>query len=129
MSTEALLAYERGTRKPRPEIAQRIEAATNGEIRATDLLGLSSVSTVCEEPAAFAPEPTVAITVPEQLLILAKEYNLDIASLITEGGVHRLKQELKDSFNQRNHAAINANRKHIADHGTFGERMGVWQNR
>ena len=96
---------------------------------AASKLCLNSRQTIREEPAAFTPEPTVAITVPEQLLILAKEHNLNIASLITEGGINRLKQELKDSFNQRNHAAIEANRKHITDHGTFGERMGAWQDR
>ena len=40
-----------GVRRPRPELAKRIEAATGGLIRATELLGLDHGSTTAE-PAA-----------------------------------------------------------------------------
>ncbi|MEM9938785.1 MAG: helix-turn-helix transcriptional regulator [Pseudomonadota bacterium] len=57
VSEVSIFAYERGTRRPRPEIARRIEAATNGEVTAVELLGLSAQKRVQENPAPFTQAP------------------------------------------------------------------------
>lgn len=124
-----MIAYERGARRPRRDVAQRIEAATNGDITAAGLLGITGPSTLREDPASFSPESTVTIPIPERLLVRANEQELDVAALIAGGGIDKLKQALRQSFNQRNRSAIEANRKHIEAHGTFAERMGIWQGR
>ena len=122
-----LAGYENGSRRPRPKIAQRIEAATNGEVSAAELLGIVGTLTAREDPASFAGEPSVTIPIPERLLALANEQGLDVPALIAEGGIERLEQALRDSFSQRHRKAIEANRQHIDAHGTFGERMGAWR--
>ena len=119
--------FERGDRLPTAAVAKRIEAATNGEVSATELLGIDSPGRhgVREDAAAFEKETAVAVPVPDGLLRAAREQNLDIPALLAKGGIPALEAESRRVFRERNADLIAWNRKHVEEHGTLSQRFGM----
>ena len=118
---------ENNHRLPSVEIAKRIETLTNGEVTAVELLALDLPTVpkhLAESPAPYTSN-AVTITIPEALHEQATAYSLDIAVLIAEGGLPRLRDEVSSCWNEENAEALDANRRWIAEHGTFAEQMGL----
>lgn len=130
IATPTLYNYENGSRRPRAAVAQRIEDATGGHVTAAELLGFSA-SGMREEPAqmggASAESGQLTLALPRRLLEAAKEYGLDAEGLVLEGGQDRLEAEVRCKFREQNAEAIEWSRKHVAEHGTFGQRFGVFK--
>lgn len=119
--------YERRTRTPSRTIAQQIEAATNGEVTAAELLGLKvpeSSKSVRETSTPFESAP-VKIAVPNDLADMARKYGLDVEALIAEGGVPRLREAFKAAYIERHKDAIDATNAYVNEHGTPSEQMGM----
>ena len=136
-------SYESGARRPKAELAQRIEQITGGAVLATDLVGLTGMRGVAESPAEFtleeppraqtmaeiraerlAPQP-VTIGVPKDLLDLSREYGLDVEALIVEGGLPRLRQVFKETYMERNREAIEWTNEYVRKYGTLSEQLGM----
>lgn len=130
ISPHTLSSYERGMRTPRKAMAQKIEQATAGHVKAAELLGVLA-SGMREEPAqmggASAESGQLTLALPRRLLEAAKEYGLDAEALVLEGGQDRLEAEVRCKFREQNAEAIEWSRKHVAEHGTFGQRFGVFK--
>ena len=125
---------ERGLSPTTRDSAKRIEVATGGEVTAAELLGLAIQATkrtngMKEEPASFKGDTAVEISIPAGLLASAREYGLDVESLLAKGGVPALEDAGRKAFLEQNREAIEANRAHIETYGTFGQRYGVFRPR
>lgn len=126
ISEVTICAYERGTRRPRPEVAKRIEAATNGAVTAAELLGLPTTKGLREEPTPFEAEPaTITISAPGAMVQEAERLGLDATALLTEGGVSGLRAAIKSAFVEKNQAGIDWSRDYVRTHGTIAEQFGM----
>ncbi len=106
---------ERGIRHPSPDLAKRIEAFTNGEVTAAELLGLDPATPkrhVADSSANYAPN-AVTVAIPEALFEKANEYGLDIPALVAEGGIPCLRAVFKEEYIRRNQAGIESTRRYI----------------
>lgn len=123
-----LVGYENGSRRPRPELARRIEKVTGGGVTAAELLGVkpSLQSGLREDGTVFTPEADIRITLPKALIETAKTYGLDIESLVAEGGITKLKAAIRQCFNERNREAIVSSREYIETYGTFSQQIGAF---
>ena len=138
MSVHTLSAYERGVRRPRSETAQKIERLTSGAVAASELLGLKPSQGLAEDAAPITgelerdPRPyrgnkgSLVLNLPLGLLEAAEEYGLDAAALVLEGGREKLEAEVRREFRTRNAEAIEWTRKYIEEHGTLGQRFGIF---
>lgn len=72
---------------------------------------------------------SVPVPVPAGLLAPAREYDLDVETLLAKGGLPALQADARREFRERNRDAIEANRAHIEKYGTFGQRHGVFRPR
>jgi len=123
------MRIERGLSKPSVETAKRIEAATNGEVTAAELLCLNadeprSDKAVRESGRAFDAAP-VSVAVPADLADMARKYGLDVEALIAEGGVPRLREAFKGAYIERHRDAIEEINVSVREHGTLSERFGT----
>ncbi len=128
------MRIENNTSRVSPAAAKRIEAATNGEVTATELLGLDTISptragSVAEEAASFDGKTTVGVLVPPALLEQARSQGLEVEALIAQGGIDALREASRQAWYDDNRDAIEAKRRHIEKHGTFGQRHGVFRPR
>ena len=120
--------YENGSRRPKATVAEKIEAATNGEVTAAELLGLSPQSDTAKglrktgQPFDSAP---VKVAVPTDLAEMARKYGLDVEALIAEGGVPRLREAFKAAYIERHKEAIDATNDYVREFGTPSEQMGM----
>ena len=124
--------YEAGSQRPRLETAKRIEAATNGEVTAAELLGLTAKPKdhgVSEDPVTFEREAKISIAIPAGLLAQCRLQGLDIEAELIKNGIPGLREAFKQVWYEANRAAIDTNRKHTETHGTFAERRGVFPPR
>lgn len=123
-----LRAYKSGARRPKTEAAKRIEAATNGEVTAAELLGLNSdipdARAVRETGTPFEYAP-VKVPVPADLAGMARKYGLDVEALIAEGGVPRLREAFKAAYVVRHKEAIDEINTSVREHGTLSQRFGT----
>jgi len=121
-------AYESGARRPKTEAAKRIEAATNGEVTAAELLGLAAPAHgpggMSDSPRAFEAAP-ISVPVPADLADMARKYGLDVEALIAEGGVPRLRDAFKAAYIERHKEAIEEINASVREHGTLSQRFGM----
>ena len=117
--------YENLSRRPRPEIAKRIEAATNGEVSASELLGLETQQPAKGLREAGQPFETapVKVAVPGELADMARKYGLDVEALIAEGGVPCLREAFKSAYVERHKEAIEEINTSVRKHGTLSQRF------
>lgn len=124
-----LFGYENGSRRPRRDIAKRIEAFTKGAVTAAELLGVDARpphrNGVAETSAAYQADDanTATIPIPAPLFELATSFSLDIPALVAEGGIPRLREATKAEYYERNKEGIESTRRYIEAHGTPGEQM------
>ena len=127
-SAAALSRCERAERRPSPELAKRIEAATKGEVTAAELLGLNAdkpvTRSVGESSRAFKAAP-VSVAVPADLAEMACAYGLNVEALIAEGGISGLREAFKAAYIERHREAIDEINASVREHGTLSERFGT----
>ena len=123
-----LRAYETGSRRPKSEVALRIEAATDGEVTAAELLGLNvdvpTTKAVRETAPPFEAAP-ISVPVPADLAEMARKYDLNVEALIAEGGVPRLRDAFKAAYMVRHKEAIDEINASVREHGTLSQRYGT----
>lgn len=128
VSQATLSKIECGSAVPSPQTAKRIEAATNGEVTAAELLGLNTdeprTRAVRETGAPFESAP-VRVSVPADLADIARKYGLDVEALIAEGGVPRLREAFKAAYIVRHKEAIEWANAYVREHGTPSEQLGM----
>jgi len=118
---------ESGKTRPSPELAERIEAVTNGLISAAKLLGLTEPTSAHgfrETGQSFDSAP-VKVAVPNDLADMARKYGLDVETLIAEGGVPRLREAFKAAYIERHREAIEEINTSVREHGTLSQRFGM----
>ncbi len=126
-----MLAYEKGARRPRLEVANRIEAATRGEVTAASLLGLSESTPrkrgVREDAAAFdgASRLTIDVTIPPERAKALRDSGADISAIARAGAEKALKEAEAKAWAEANREAIEASNAWIEKHGTFAEQFGL----
>ncbi len=130
LSHSTLSLIERGKRSCGRTAAQRIEAATNGEVTAVELLGLNSnhpgAKAVRESGTPFEAEnAAVEIPVPAGLLALAREQGLDVENLLQSGGLPALKKASQDVFFVTYKDAIESTNEYVRKYGTLSQRFGM----
>ena len=106
-----LYCYENGSRRPRSEVARRIEAFTNGEVTAAELLGIAGG--VGEEKAPFAPAPDISAE--------ARELGLDPEAIAAKAVEDAVKTERLRRWNEDNRDAIESWNELV-------EREGLWSD-
>lgn len=114
-SVEAIYCYERGSRRPRPDIAQRIESVTNGEVTAAELLGLTVEKGVREDSPHFMPE----LSLNDE----ARELGLDpdvIAARAIEAAV---KCKRMEAWIDDNKEAFSAHRRDVEENGLWSDGL------
>ena len=109
IATNMVSAIKTGRRRPSPEVAKRIEAATNGEVPAANLLGVADTGGKAErlnegrwlltrstDGGVFLPTELLAemgFGADDRLLIRAAKDQAEIIS--TDAGMRRLREELR----------------------------------
>ncbi|HBQ48867.1 MAG TPA: hypothetical protein DD728_08275 [Hyphomonas atlantica] len=104
-----LSEVERGLKRPSVEAAKRIEAATDGEVTAAELLGISGG--VSEEATPF--EPALASE--------ARALGLDPNAIARTAVEEAVKRARMDAWNEKNREAVDSWNKLV-------EREGLWSD-
>jgi post-segregation antitoxin (ccd killing protein)/DNA-binding transcriptional regulator YdaS (Cro superfamily) len=126
-----LYCYENSIRRPRPEVASRIEAATRGEVTAASLLGLAVFEPhkhgVREDAASFGAHSPLIVEVPfpperEKLL---RDGGIDAAAIARAGAEKALKEAEAKAWAKGNREAIEASTAWIEKHGTLADQLGL----
>lgn len=113
LATPYISQIETGSRRPSPEAAKRIEAATNGEVTAAELLGLKSGG-VREDAAAFTPNPNIAKE--------ARALGLDPDAIAAKAVEDAVKRKRIEAWNEENKDAIESWNAHYRKHGLWNEK-------
>ena len=129
LAHSTLSLIERGKRNCGRSAAKRIEAATNGEVTAAELLGLNadeprSDQAVRETGRALDAAP-VSVAVPADLAEMARAYGLNVEALLADGGIPRLREAFKAAYVERHRDAIDEINTSVREHGTLSERFGT----
>ena len=103
---------ERGLISISPDAAKRIEAVTNGEVTAAELLGLSSG--VREERVPFFTERDLATE--------AKEFGLDPEAIARKAVEDAVKRARMDAWIAENREAFAANARDVEENGLWCDR-------
>ncbi|MEM9738436.1 MAG: helix-turn-helix domain-containing protein [Pseudomonadota bacterium] len=120
---------ETGNKRPSPGLAERIEAATNGEVTAAELLGLNatvSAQGMGETSRTFEYETqAVTVAVPGYLSRAASDLGVNIEDELSRGGLPTLKQAVTDAFLERYKDAIEGTNEYVRKHGTLSQQFGM----
>ncbi len=126
-----LYRYENGIRRPRPEMALRIEAATRGALTAASLLGLAEFKPrkhgVREDAASFGGHflPTLEVPFPPEREKLLRDGGIDATAIARAGAGKALKEAEAKAWAEANREAIEASNAWIEKHGTLAEQFGL----
>ena len=107
-----LSEIERGLKRPSVEAARRIEAATNGEVTAAELLGLSSG--VREEGAPFFTERDLAAE--------ARALGIDPDAIARQAVEDAVKRARIDAWIDENREAFATNARDVEENGLWCDR-------
>ena len=115
IGVSTVTAYENGSRRPRPEMANQIERLTLGHVTASDLLGVSprSHGSVREDPAPFDND------IREQ----AKALGLDPDAIADKAVMEAVKRKRIDAWIEENREAMEANAKDIRENGLWSDGL------
>lgn len=122
---------EKGTQQPSPEVAQRIDDFTDGEVTAASLLGLSETAPrkrgVREDAASFdgASHLTVNVPLPPDRAKALRDIGADIKAIARAGAEKALKEAEAKAWADANREAIEAANAWIEKHGTLAEQLGL----
>lgn len=118
LSNVQISHIERGAARPSLEAAKRIEAATGGEVKATELLGLTAMKGVRELPTAFQPEMD---PIEE-----ARALGLDPEAIAAKAVEEAVKRKRIEQWNEENREAIESWNEHYRQHGLWNEKYRLF---
>src|SRR5262249_41966524 len=121
---------EKGTQRPSPELANRIEKFTRGYVSAASLLGVAereSVRGVKEDSADFetGPRMTIHVSVSADQSRLLEKQGVDIEAIARAGAEKALKEAEARAWAEANREAIEASNRWIEKYGTLAEQLGL----
>ena len=116
VSQASIRHYETGVRRPRVEIAQRIEAATKGAVSAKELLGLPDSLSVREESKAF----------DHGLASEAKALGLDPEAIAKKAVEDAVKRKRIDAWIADNRDAMETNAENVRQHGLWSDGVRLF---
>lgn len=122
---------ENGHQQPSPEVAQRIDDFTHGEVTAASLLGLSETRLrkreLREDAASFggALRLTVDVSLPPERAKTLQDSGADIEAIARAGAEKALKEAEAKAWAEANREAIAAANAWIEKHGTLAEQLGL----
>lgn len=131
LTNSAITKYEKGSQRPRPELAKRIENFTRGEVTAASLLGLSESrtrQTILREDAEFfnsGGQLTISLTVTADQARLLDSHGADVKAVARAGAEKAIKEAEAKAWGAANREAIEASNAWIGKHGTFAEQLGL----
>ena len=70
-----------------------------------------------------APKKATNLSVNSDLLRLAREYGINLSATLEEALEAKVRKEKEKRWLEENKEAIEAYNRHIAEHGTIGERV------
>lgn len=128
---------EGGHRRPSPDAAKKIEQATMGAVTVSELLGLTAENQLREDAAPMtgvlreasdnrASHKCIEVSIPARMLDMARELDVDVEALILKGGLSAVDEGLKKAFYEQSAKAIDWSRNYVAQHGTLGQRFGIF---
>ncbi|MEM9179686.1 MAG: type II toxin-antitoxin system CcdA family antitoxin [Pseudomonadota bacterium] len=115
IGVSTVTAYENGSRRPRPEMANQIELMTKGRVKAVDLLGVSANvhGSVREDPVPFDND------IREQ----AKALGLDPDAIADKAVMEAVKRKRIEAWVEENKEAFAAHRKDIEENGLWSDGL------
>lgn len=113
---------ERGEGGLSVDSAKRIEAATNGEVTAAELLGLSP-SNLRETPREFESATTLNLDVSDEDLKDAKELGLDPKLIAERAIAEKIKEARLKAWVSENQSAFDAHAKDIEENGLWSDGL------
>jgi len=131
VTNSAITKYEKGSQRPRPELAERIESLTCGEVTAASLLGLARPRTaergLREDTAAFitSEEITISFAIPADRAGMLQRAGVDSEAIARAGAEKALKEAEAQAWAAENREAIAAANAWIEKHGTLAEQLGL----
>lgn len=131
LTNSAITKYEKGSQRPRPELANRIEAFTRGEVTAASLLGVSATRpgkrSVREDAQAFTAgdQITISLIVSADQVRLLESAGVDVNAVARSGAERAIKEAEGRAWAETNRDAIEAYNVWIEKHGTLAEQFGL----
>ncbi len=131
VAASTLVSYENGTRRPRADVAQRIEAVTGGAVSAASLLGLSEHRArkrgVREDAESFisGEQVTISLTVSADQARTLQRAGANVQAVARGGAAKALKEAEAKAWAEANREAIEAYNAWIKKHGTLAEQLGL----
>lgn len=129
VAASTLVSYENGTRRPRADVAQRIEAATGGAVSAVSLLGLSEPRKrdFREDAESFVAgeEVTIHFTLSANQARLLEGAGADVKAVARAGAEKAVKEAEAKAWADANREAIEAANVWIEKHGTLAQQLGL----
>jgi transcriptional regulator with XRE-family HTH domain len=129
VAASTLVSYENGTRRPRADVAQRIEAVTGGAVSAASLLGLSEPRRggLREDAESYvaAEEVTIHFTLSADQARLFESVGADVKAVVRAGAEKALKEAEAKAWAEANREAIEAANVWIEKHGTLAQQLGL----
>ena len=120
---------EAGVRRPSPDAARRIEAVTNFEVTAAELLGLATsdrvnaTSGLAESAAEFLIDTA---HISRDMLEEAASYGLDAGEIARAAVERAVKTERMKRFSEENREAIESWNEHYKKHGLWNEKYRLF---
>ena len=122
ISHHTLRSYERGVRRPRREIAESIQSATNGEVTAAELLGLNATG-VNETPNEFEHARTIQVELNDADLKDAAKYGLDAKAIARKAVEEEVKTARLRAWIAENKTAFDAHAKDVEENGLWSDGL------
>ena len=122
MSPESIRAYENGSRRPRAAVARRIEAATNGEVSAASLLGISQPG-LQETPREFEHAATLNVEISKQDLTDAAQFGLNAAEIARRAVEEKVKEARLRAWVEENRSAFDIHAKEVEENGLWSDGL------
>ena len=107
------------------DCARRIEAATNGEVTAAELLGLTP-SSVREEAHDFDHATTLQVDINETDLKDAAKFGLDAVAIARDAVQEKVKAARLKAWVAENRSAFDAHAKDIEENGLWSDDLRMF---
>ncbi len=114
--------YENGNLQMSSEVAKRIEAATNGEVTAAELLGLTT-SGVRETPREFEHASTLHVELDEKDLNDAAKFGLNAEAIARKAVEEKVKAARLKAWVSDNKSAFDAHAKDVEENGLWSDGL------
>lgn len=131
LTNSAITKYEKGSQRPRPELAKRIENFTRGEVTATSLLGVPESrtrQTILREDAELfnsGGQLTISLTVTADQARLLESAGADVKAVARAGGREGDQGSRGEGLGGGKSRSDRGQQAWIETRGTFAEQLGL----